>query len=275
MGFLVFLEDISPTFLGIVIGSLFTVIGVILTNASNTKRLRLQHEHEQRLENKERDLSMRRETYMAAMEAISAGMVAIGKFGEITVSQQELWQSYFEKSPAIGKVTIVGRDETIKAMANFSSELTGAFFRLEAKRSDLDISWKRFSVLEENINLATKEQDRLRAIMDEYRAEGHEGKPKWNLVQKKYDAEKHKIERLTAEQESIQFYPALMSMIEKSMEEIAMLDRLLPGLIRLMREELELPFDEENYRRIVEENHRKQAEFLQAFMQETSAEEEN
>jgi hypothetical protein len=216
---------------------------------------------------------MRRETYMAAMEAISSGMVAIGKFGELNVSQQELWQSYFEKSPAIGKVTIVGRDETIKAMANFSSELTGAFFRLEAKRSKLDIIWRRFSALEENINQSIKEQDRLRVIMDEFRAEGLEEKPKWNLVQKKYKAEQQKIERLTAEQEEIQFYPALMSLIKESMQEIAKLDRLLPGLVRLMREELELPFDEENYRRTVEENHRKQAEFLQVFMQEMSDDE--
>jgi hypothetical protein len=46
MGFLGFLEEISPTVLGIVsrmAGSFFTVIGVILTNASNTKRLRLQN----------------------------------------------------------------------------------------------------------------------------------------------------------------------------------------------------------------------------------------
>lgn len=64
-------------------------------------------------------------------------------------------------------------------MANFSSELTGAFFRLEAKRSKLDIIWRRFSALEENINQSIKEQDRLRVIMDEYRAEGLEEKPKY------------------------------------------------------------------------------------------------
>jgi hypothetical protein len=74
MSFFGFLDEMSPTLLGIVLGSLLTIVGVILTDASNTKRLRLQHEHERALESKERDASLRRETYL---EAISAGMVAV------------------------------------------------------------------------------------------------------------------------------------------------------------------------------------------------------
>jgi hypothetical protein len=268
MGFLGFLEEISPTVLGIVIGSFFTVIGVILTNASNTKRLRLQHEHEQRLESKERDLKMRRETYMAAMEAISAGMTAVGKFAELSLSEQELWQPYFEKSPAIGKVLIVGRNDTIKAMANFSSELTGTFLRLSAKRSSLDVIWKRYSALEENIQTASREQDRLQTIMDEYRAENVEDEEKWDYVKLKYQVEQQKIDRLTTEQEAMQFTPALMGLIQKSMDEIKKLDHMLPGLIKLMREELELPFDEENYRKILEETYKRQAEYFQSFVTE-------
>jgi hypothetical protein len=266
MGFFGFLDDISPTFLGIIIGSFFTVIGVILTNASNLKRLRLQHEHEQRLENKERDLNMRRDTYMAAMEAISAGMTAVGKFAELSLTEQELWQPYYEKSPAIGKVLIVGRDDTIKAMANFNSELTGTFLRLSAKRSRLDMIWKRFSTLEENIQTASREQDRLRAIMDEYRAEGVEDEEKWNYVKVKFQAEQQKIDRLTAEQEEMQFTPVLLDLIQQSMEETKKLDLLLPGLIKLMREELELSFDEENYRRILEETHNRQSDYFRSFI---------
>jgi hypothetical protein len=171
MGFTALLGEMSPTFLGIVIGSLFTIVGVILTNAPNTKRLRLQHEHEQFLESKERDASLRRETYLAAIEAISAGMVAVGRFGELNIKEEELMRSYTDKSPAIAKVSIVGKNDTIEAVTNFNSELLGAFLRLSSNRQNLNVAWERYAALEEKIKVASKEQDRLMSLMDEYNAQ--------------------------------------------------------------------------------------------------------
>lgn len=274
MGFVALIDGISPTFLGIVVGSFFTIVGVILTNASNTKRLRLQHEHERRLESKERDASLRRDTYMAAMEAFSAGMVAVGRFSELQFSQEELMQMYTEKSPAIAKVMIVGKDETIKAVANFNSELTGTFLRLSARRQSLEMTWKSHAGIEEKINLATREQDRLAALLDEYSAEEVHKESQRNVLRRKYEAEQQKIEQLKAEEEELmgQFMPAQMGLIQKCLEEIAALDRLLAQVIGLMRAELELPFDEAYYSQIVEENHKKQAEYLQAFIREMAIE---
>ncbi len=274
MGLTTFLDQMSPTFLGIVVGSLFTIVGVILTNASNTRRLRIQHEHEQYLESKERDASLRRDTYLAAIEAISAGMVAVGRFGELNIKQEELMQSYTEKSPAIAKVTIVGRDETIKAVANFNSELTGAFLRLTSDRQNLNVAWERYAALEGKINLATREQERLQSLMDEYLAEGEQDEGQWNLLRRKHEVERKKLERLTAEQEELmnQVMPAHMNLIQRCLKEAATLDRLLTPVISMMRSELELPFDEVFYSQIVEENHKKQAEYLEAFIKEQAIE---
>ena len=86
MDIMSFIEIIPTALYGIIIGSFLTIIGVVLTNASNTKRLRLQYEHEQKLANKARDLNLRRDVYMQAMEAISAGLVAVGRFSELQIS---------------------------------------------------------------------------------------------------------------------------------------------------------------------------------------------
>lgn len=42
-------EAVPATVWGFLVGSLVTVLGVALTNASNTKRLRLQHAHEREI----------------------------------------------------------------------------------------------------------------------------------------------------------------------------------------------------------------------------------
>jgi hypothetical protein len=274
MTFLDFLDEISPTVLGIMVGSLFTIIGVVLTNAANTRRLRLQHEHERQMESKDRDANLRRDTYLDAFEAISAGMVDVGRFGELNISQQELMQSYTDKSPAIAKVSIVGKDETIKAVADFNRELTGNFLRLGAKRQSLENSWKRFAVIEEKINQATREKERLQSLMDEYKIQGNQGDVQWNLLKHKYENEEGKIDQLMAEEEelTVQFMPAQLSLIQQSLQEIASLDQLLTRVISLMRAELELSFDEEYYSQILAENHRKQSEYLQAYMREGGVE---
>jgi hypothetical protein len=253
---------------------LFTIIGVILTNASNTKRLRLQHEHEQLLESKERDSSLRRDTYLAAIEAISAGMVAVGRFGELNVKEEELMQSYTEKSPAIAKVSIVGKDETIKAVTNFNSELLGAFLRLTSERQNLNVAWQRFAALEGKIELATREQERLQSLMDENHAQGEKDETGWDLLRRKYEVQTAKLERFTAEQEQMlnQVMPAQMNLIQRCMQEAFALDRLLTLVISKKRAELELPFDEASYSQIVEENHKKQAEYLESFIREQAIE---
>lgn len=132
------IESIPPAFTGVLIGSLLTIIGVVLTNISNTKRLRIHHEHELKLRNKERDLDMRREIYMDAMEAVTAGITAIRRFAELNQTPEALMQSCTRLSAKVGKVTIVGQNATIEALANFQLELNGAFLRLSAKRDKFD-----------------------------------------------------------------------------------------------------------------------------------------
>lgn len=269
MDLVTLVERIPPTFLGIIIGSLFTIIGVILTNASNTRRLRLQHEHERELERRNQDLGLRRDVYMAAMEAISAGMVAVGRYSDFNLSPDELMQSYTDKSPAIGRVTIVGNDETIEAVANFNQELTGTFMRLAVKREQVSALWQRTAALEKEIERASQEQERLLALINEAGAGAHD-EQRIEQLRQNYEAEARRIEALQAEQSEVDetFIALQMDLVQKCVSEVAALDRLLIPVISLMRSELELPFNEAFYAQILETGHKKWAEYLEAFQRE-------
>jgi hypothetical protein len=269
-----YFSEISPTFLGIVVGSLFTIIGVILTNSSNTKRLRIQHDHERLLDSKERDATMRRETYLGAIEAISAGMVAVGRFGEFHFSPQELMEAYTNKSPAIAKVMVVGRNDTVKAVANFNSELTGAFMRLTSKRQNQQMILERSTSLEQDIERAIDELKQLQSLIDEHQLEGNLHETQVDLLKHRYAAKKQNIDQLKAEHEKLWnlLLPEQMNLVKQSLQEIARLDQLLTPVIGMMRAELELPFDEQQYNQMVTENHHKQRAFLDAFIQEQAVE---
>ena len=128
----------SPCLSWGLIGSFLTIIGVVLTNISNTKQLHIQHEHERQLRNNERDLNMRCEVYMDAMEAISAGITAISRFSGLNETPEALIKSYPSLSAKVSKVSIVGQNETIEALAYFQLELNAAFLRLGVKRDKFD-----------------------------------------------------------------------------------------------------------------------------------------
>ena len=65
------------------------------------------------MKTREYDLGLRKEVYLQAMEAISTGMTAIGRFGELNIPLQELMRAYMDRSHAIAKVSIIGNKDTI------------------------------------------------------------------------------------------------------------------------------------------------------------------
>jgi hypothetical protein len=264
------LERIPPTFWGIIVGTLFTTIGVVLTNAANIKRLRLQQAYERERAEKQWDTNLRRDTYLSAIEAISAGMVVVGRFADFNVPHQELMRSYTDKSPSIAKVTLVGKEETIEAVANFSQLLTGAFLRLSARREQLNGMMAQLAALEDQFETAREEEARLLALIHEHELSGHANEALENRLQQKLAGVRNKIESLQAEQTAVDeaWMSAQLELVQKSIAETAELDRMLIPVISRIRQELGLPFDEAFYTQVIETGHKNQAEFLEEFIRD-------
>jgi hypothetical protein len=260
------LEAVPATVWGFLIGSLITVIGVALTNASNTKRLRLQHAHERAIAERTRDLAMRRDVYLGAFDAIATGMTMVGNFGELDVPFQDLMRSYMGKAAAMGKVTIVGEEDTIRAVANFEQALTGAFIRLSAQRNGVDEQFKRMREVAEKIARSEADQDRLERTIEE-------GDDPDGGTRRLLEHERRRGASLRAEERSIEaaFAPALMQLIRSAMEEVGALDRLVAPVIRCVRGELGLSFDEAFYVRLVEAGHAERARHFEGFLQHAVA----
>lgn len=254
---------IPATFWGVVIGSLFTVIGVALTNANNTRRLRLQHEHERDRDERARDLGMRRDVYLGAFEAIATGMTMVGNFGELDVQFQDLMRAYMGKASAIGKVTIVGRESTIQAVADFEQALTGAFIRLSGRRQVVEAHHRRLRAIAAKIERAEAERERLLAEIE--RQEPGDARA---TLHRSVDHEVRRLEALRTEEAEVEaaFMPGLMDLIRATMEEVAALDDLLAAVIREVRTELGLAFDEAFYRELVASSHAKRAKHFETFV---------
>ena len=268
------LGAIPATLWGFIVGSFLTVLGVVMTNAANTRRLRMQHEHEWKLESKERDLNLRRDVYMAAMEAIATSVATVGRVGNLNIPTDELELILTDKSPAFSRVSIVGQEATIQTMATFSSELTGTFLRLSAKREKLGWLMQRSAVVEEKIAQVLEEQELTQAELDACRIAEPRDESTENVLEKTLTLQQQRLEALRAEEKELmkQTFPAQMSLVRDSVAESAALERLLVPLISLIRAELELPFEAESYARIIEVGHQQVIDYLDAYIQDFAPE---
>jgi hypothetical protein len=268
MNLITLIESIPPAFYGVLIGSLLTIIGVSLTNISNTKRLRIQHEHEVAIRNKERDLNMRREVYMDAMEAISAGITAISRFSELSETPEALMQSYSSLSSKLGKVTIVGQNETIEALANFQLEVNGAFLRMSAKRDKFDANLRHSKTIETEIEVAKENLNHLtqqltQAKVNQQQDLTHRFQSEVNILQ-------NKLADLQTQEEEIgnQLMHNVTNLVKTSMAEVSALNNLLVPLISLMRTELELPFNSDHFAQILQKGNDELEAYMASFFNE-------
>lgn len=268
MDLVALVASIPATFWGVIIGSLFTVIGVTITNTSNTRRLRLQHEHERALDARTRDLNMRREVYLGAFEAIATGMSMVGNFSELEVPYQELMRAFMGKSGAIGKVTMVGREETIQAVTGFEQALTRAFIQLSMQRSAVDQQYQQARSLSEKIERSLAEQERLVAAIER---EDDASDPA--VLARSLDHERQRTEALRAKVAEIDavMVPAVQQLVAASMRAVGELNLLLAPVIRQVRAELGLSFDEAFFVELVEEGHAQLMANMQAVLDGMSA----
>jgi len=268
MELLPLIQKIPATFWGVIVGSFFTITGVILTNRSNTSRLRIQLDHDRKIKKQERELNLRKEIYLAAAEAISVGLGVIGRIGNLGISYDELMKSFADKSPSIAKVNVIANNDTIKALAAFMEELTSGLLRLSHERLKLSSVQQRISFIQKEIDKASDERDRMIRLMKEYNLEGSNDKQRWAIIEKNSEFERKRIEGLSNEKSKLELelFPSQMGLARECQSESAVLSNLLTPLIGCIRAELELPFDEISYAQVIEGSQKKQTALINQFI---------
>lgn len=268
------LTQIPATFWGIIIGASFTLattlISLISTNRANDRRLEAQLAQNRDLKNREREMALRKDIYLAAAEATSAGLIAVSRFANLDVPDEQLTEGYLAKAPSIIKVYIVAREETVRAVVNFSGELNAAFLRLFAKRLPLVLQKQQIAFLRGQIDTFTKEQLRMVELMKQYNMDGINDPQRWGTFQHIYDFERGRNEQTTQEADTLNasLIPRQLSFLEEVCDETITLGRLLTPALLSIRKELELPLDETEFQRILEEATAKQVESLKEFMRD-------
>ena len=267
------LNKVPATFWGIVIGSLFTLTGVYLTNRASDRRLKLQLQNDRELGNRERKMTFLKDTYSAATEAISVSVNALSKFSDLSFSLKEISATYIEKSPILAKVNLVAGEDTIRALTNFGVEFAGAFLRLSQQRMILSILQEEIAVKVALVRGFEKTRDAMIELMRHQNIEGIQDARRFEVLRKNYDFEAARI--ATTNQEIQQMVAELAAkhipFARECFVESARVNQLLIPLLVAARMELEHSISKEKYAEILYQTQSKVAGHMDDFLQKTSA----
>lgn len=267
---LALIEMIPGTFWGVIIGGFFTLGGIILTNRAHDRRTRAQFTDDRNLRNRDREMALRKDIYLAAAEAASAGLLAVGRFANLDIPHDKLTEGYLDKAPSITKVHIIANEETVRAVSNFSTELNAAFLRLGVKRIQLVAQKQQIGFLRAQFEVSLKEQTRTLELQKQYNLDGLTDQRRWAALQQNFEFEQARGERSRQEADTLDesSIPPQLEFLKEVCAETIKLGRLLTPPLFCIRKELELPVDETEFCRISEEATARQVESLQEFMRD-------
>lgn len=237
----------SDSFLGIVGGSLFTIIGVVFANMGNRALQKRQLDHDRQLADRERLLSLKRDVYLDATEALQAGISAIAHLAHLDISDQQLSAPYLEKSPAVAKVHAVGDDETIRTVVALSARLSAVIIELAPARGRVVDLTRQISDTEGRLNEAVRERDQREQRAYEQVLGGPLGqvdnvRELRELAYERVELLDGELRRLHEERKKVH-----LPLLEQCVHEIGALTPLITGALAAIRKELELPFNPSRY----------------------------
>lgn len=261
------LVAIPGSFWGIVVGSFFSLGGVYLTNRASARRLQQQLEHDRQLKNREREMALRKEIFLDATEAISAGLIAMGQMSNLEVSHEKLTEGWLAKASSVAKVHLVASEASVRQLLHFSGEFAAAFLRLGAKRLRLARQANEITAFNSLKDTFKKEQSRIVDLMKQHNLEGSTDQRKMERLNKMAEEESRWVKEASESRDSLAaaLYPEQLKFMEECEAERLRLWRLSVPVIASARKELEIPIDESEYGTLVEEAIDKQGRAIKEF----------
>jgi len=234
----------------------------------------MQLAHDRDLKDRERELSLRKETYLAAAEAVHAGLIALSRFANLDIPHDKLIDSYTDKAPSIAKVHIIAKEETVRAVITFSATLDATFIRLFAKRGPLVKEKLEIDVLRAQVDTSLKENSRTLELLKQSTLEGTIDQRRLDLLNHNLEFERTRSDAASQEADTLTrtLYHKQLQLMEDAMEEKNKLVGLLIPVILSIRKELELPIEDEvGYRRVMEAATSEQLEIFKEYLQQQRA----
>ena len=275
VNYLLFLLDKIPaSFWGVLVGSGVSLAGVIISNTATDRRLREQREAERVQKKHERELVLKKEIYIAAAEAFTAGITSLNRIANLGISDEKVSEPFIEKSPSIAKIHVIASESTVEKVANLSGEMAASFVNLLAKRTSLLMQKSSIDLITKLMDEHSAERNKNFELIKQYNLDGKNDPRRWDVLNKNYAFERDRVEEALKEREPLMADLTLnqMELGKECVVESARLSHLYVPTLIAMRDELELPIDGIRYGAINDAIWEKQIKLMNDFVEKLKQE---
>jgi hypothetical protein len=113
-----------------IVASCITLLGVMLSNGSNTKRLKLQLDHDAREKSKDKVNNLRKEVYLKAVEDIEATNIHLSTLADRDLANLNMNAEIQAIGASIAKLKLVAEPETARLAGELSAAFGALFLKL-------------------------------------------------------------------------------------------------------------------------------------------------
>ncbi|UJH77385.1 hypothetical protein L0U95_22150 (plasmid) [Burkholderia cenocepacia] len=143
-----------------IVASLITVLGVLVTNAGLSKRHRQQLAHSASESKVEREMELRRDIYMPAIEATVIATSAIGGLSNPVTSQDDVTEKYADAAAKLGKASAIASPETVRTLGTLTERMRVLYTKLLICRQPIMNAHSRMSAAIALIDRNSQDRDR-------------------------------------------------------------------------------------------------------------------
>ena len=264
------LEKWPASFWGIVVGSFFSLGGVILGNRASDRRFRAQQTQDRILKREEREHSLRKELYLDAAEAVSFQTNTLAKVINPLLDMEAVSYEYFSRTPKVAKALVVAGDEIAKALLDIGSTLSLVYLRLSAKRASMNTEITEIKTLGTMIESSSKERSRSLELMKQINIDGVTDDRRWSVINNNFQFEQNRISDWNTT-----LHLTRQNLISKQVEaldllqnEIGTINAKMIFALAAVKRELNFPFNVDAFLLLSEEGLRNQKHELLRMIQQ-------
>mgnify|MGYP001770978111 FL=1 len=208
--------------------------------------------HQLRLASIEREKLLKKEVYLNSVEALTKYQGSLAVMANLDIPNQIIADSFSENAAQITKITLVGTEETVKNLTNFTGEVGAAFMSLFLERGVLMNRKVHIEFLETCRKKHNDEIERCLTIMKNMNLDGIVEEGAWERINRAFENESKYRDQVTSEidanwavqnEEHFKF-------TKRCMSEFFRVNDLTPHILLSVRKELDLELDESEYLKI-------------------------
>jgi hypothetical protein len=246
--------QITDAVFGPLVGAAIAVVGVTIANLNSRRQLYAQLAHSKDMTRESREFEMRREVYLDAADAISRINHSFGAIADLSIPDAEITRTGADAFAHLAKVQLVGDITTVGAVMEFQGVAGRESLQLWPQRHALILRQKHMAYLMGLIDSQSADKDRWVEMMKQENLKAVRDEAQFQRITRQLEGAEDLRQRILVdwnnlrELQNVEHAAFAVECVTRG----AVVQKSIPRVATLARNELHLQSDETTYAKQIE-----------------------